>query len=88
MKRGAFESVAEALTWGRKVPPATKWNWKDRAAEHARRSMWKGGKKSRFLKEFGSTGQGGITCGAIDEPRKSTKAIDERVIINFRDKMS
>ena len=29
--------------------------------------------------------QGGITCGAIDEPRKS-KAIDERVIINFRDK--
>ena len=33
-----------------------------------------------------STGQGGITCGAIDEPRKSSKAIDERVIINFRDK--
>ena len=33
-------------------------------------------------------GQGGITCGAIDEPRKSTKAIDECVIINFRDKMS
>ena len=31
-------------------------------------------------------GQGGITCGAIDEPRKSSKAIDERVIINFRDK--
>ena len=30
--------------------------------------------------------QGGITCGAIDEPRKSLKAIDERVIINFRDK--
>ena len=28
--------------------------------------------------------QGGITCGAIDEPRKSSKAIDERVIINFR----
>ena len=26
-------------------------------------------------------GQGGITCGAIDEPRKSSKAIDERVII-------
>ena len=26
--------------------------------------------------------QGGITCGAIDEPRKSSKAIDERVIIN------
>ena len=30
--------------------------------------------------------QGGITCGAIDEPRKSSKAIVERVIINFRDK--
>ena len=29
--------------------------------------------------------QGGITCGAIDEPRKSSKPIDERVIINFRD---
>ena len=28
--------------------------------------------------------QGGITCGAIDEPRKSSKAIDECVIINFR----
>ena len=31
-------------------------------------------------------GQGGITCGAIEDPRKSSKAIDERVIINFRDK--
>ena len=30
--------------------------------------------------------QGGITCGAIDEPRKNSKAIDKRVIINFRDK--
>ena len=30
--------------------------------------------------------QGGITCEAIDEPRKSSYAIDERVIINFRDK--
>ena len=30
--------------------------------------------------------QGGITCGAIDEPRKSSKAINERVIIHFRDK--
>ena len=30
--------------------------------------------------------QGGITCGAIDEPWKSSKAIDGRVIINFRDK--
>ena len=30
--------------------------------------------------------QGGITCGVIDEPRKSSKPIDERVIINFRDK--
>ena len=35
-----------------------------------------------------AVGQGGITCGAIDEPRKSSKAIDDRVIINFRDKMS
>ena len=33
-----------------------------------------------------STEQGGINCGAIDEPRKSSKAIDERVIINFCDK--
>ena len=33
-----------------------------------------------------ASNQGGITCGAIDEPRKSSKAIDERVIINFRDK--
>ena len=30
--------------------------------------------------------QGGMTCGTIDEPKKSSKAIDERVIINFRDK--
>ena len=30
--------------------------------------------------------QGGITCEAIDEPRKSSKAINKRVIINFRDK--
>ena len=30
--------------------------------------------------------QGGITCGAIDEPTKSSKAIDEHVIINFCDK--
>ena len=37
-------------------------------------------------KNVSTTGQGGITCGAIDEPRKSSKAIDERAIINFRDK--
>ena len=30
--------------------------------------------------------QGGITCEAIDEPRKSSKAIDKRVIIHFRSK--
>ena len=30
--------------------------------------------------------QGGITCDAIDEPGKSSKAIDKRIIINFRDK--
>ena len=35
---------------------------------------------------MGAPNQGGITCGAIDEPRKSSKAIDERVIIDFRDK--
>ena len=33
-------------------------------------------------------GQGGITCGAIDEPRKSSKAIDRCVIIDFATKMS
>ena len=38
------------------------------------------------LLTFLSIPQGGITCGAIDEPRKSSKAIDERAIINFRDK--
>ena len=30
--------------------------------------------------------QGGITCGAIDEPRKSSRAVDKHVIINFCDK--
>ena len=30
--------------------------------------------------------QGGISCGAINEPRKSSKAIDKRVIIDLRDK--
>ena len=34
----------------------------------------------------GNGEQGGITCGAIDEPKKSSKAIDKRVIIDFRDK--
>ena len=38
------------------------------------------------LNRDSSAKQGGITCGAIDEPRKSSKAIDERVIINFRHK--
>ena len=38
-----------------------------------------------LCKKIGVT-QGGITCGAIEDPRKSSKAIDERVIINFRDK--
>ena len=42
-----------------------------------------------FLPQLGylmpaiSASLGGITCGAIDEPRKSSKAIDEHVIINF-----
>ena len=39
-----------------------------------------------YLKEDINLKQGGITCGAIDEPRISSKAIDERVMINFRDK--
>ena len=30
--------------------------------------------------------KGGITCEAIDEPRKSSYAINERVIINFCEK--
>ena len=33
-----------------------------------------------------SSKQGGISCEAIDEPRKSSYAIDERVFINFCDK--
>ena len=43
---------------------------------------------ARFRKSYiySFSHQGGITCGAIDEPTKSSKAIDERVIINFRDK--
>ena len=41
---------------------------------------------SNFTKNRVYQEQGGITCGAIDEPRKTSKAIDERVIINFRDK--
>ena len=43
-------------------------------------SSWKGSEGIE------STLQGGITCGAIDEPRKTSKAIAKRVIINFRDK--
>ena len=30
--------------------------------------------------------QCGMPCGAIDEASRSSKAINERVIINFRDK--
>ena len=45
---------------------------------------------SKRKRYFGSKtvclGQGGITCEAIDEPGKSSKAIDKRVIISFRDK--
>ena len=40
----------------------------------------------KILLEYIICEQGGKTCGAIDEPRKSSKAINERVIINFRDK--
>ena len=42
--------------------------------------------KRRKRKTCIADDQGGITCEAIDEPRKSSKAIDKRVIINFRDK--
>ena len=41
---------------------------------------------SQSAGKYRTYGQGGITCGAIEDPRKSSKAIDERVIINFRDK--
>ena len=30
--------------------------------------------------------QGGITCGAINEASRSSKAIEKHVIMNFRDK--
>ena len=40
----------------------------------------------RLLIYGSSVFQGGITCGTIDEPRKSSKAVDERVIIYFCDK--
>ena len=30
--------------------------------------------------------QGGITCGVIDEASRSSKVIEKRLIINFRDK--
>ena len=43
-------------------------------------------RKMLMLNQNLDQSQGGITCGAIDEPRKSSKAIDKRVIINFRDK--
>ena len=42
--------------------------------------------ESEYIREKMSHDQGGITFGAIEDPRKSSKAIDERVIINFRDK--
>ena len=52
--------------------------------------LWLGGFGGRGLLKSTTTmdgmEQGGITCGAIEDPRKSSKAIDERVIINFRDK--
>ena len=32
--------------------------------------------------------QGGKACGAIEEAGRSSKAIDERVIINFHDKIA
>ena len=49
-------------------------------------AVWYWVSRDRYWFVLGGTGQGGIPCGAIDEPRKSSKAINERVIINFRDK--
>ena len=49
-------------------------------------SCQKAAENTQILKIAIFAMQGGITCGAIDEPRKSSKAIDKRVIINFRDK--
>ena len=46
----------------------------------------RGGFCPYFAQLSNSVIQGGITCGAIEDPRKSSKTIDERVIINFRDK--
>ena len=42
--------------------------------------------KCARLIDYCASHQGGITCEAIYEPRKSSKAIDKRVIINFRNK--
>ena len=39
-----------------------------------------------FGKGWNSVGQGGIICGSTEEASRSSKAIDERVIIDFRDK--
>ena len=44
------------------------------------------GHASLLLLNICSQCQGGITCGAINEPRKSSKAIAESVIINFCNK--
>ena len=49
-------------------------------------SLWIHCQVCQLIKACFSDDQGGITCGAIEDPRKSSKAIDERVIINFRDK--
>ena len=48
-------------------------------------TMCSGQSSSQLPEEYCSMNQGGITCEAIVEPRKSSKAIDKRVIINFRD---
>ena len=41
---------------------------------------------ARFRSQSLSPWQGGRTCGAIEEASRSSKAIDERVIINVGDK--
>ena len=44
------------------------------------------GRNMKIISESCWCNQGGITCGAIDEPKKSSKAIDKRVILDLRDK--
>ena len=42
--------------------------------------------RSIFRDAYLRVAHGGITCGAIEEASRSSKAINERVIINIRNK--